>query len=202
MLKLALPKGRLSEAVFSLLGQCGYLFNQSTSSRQLVVEDDINQFTYYFVKPSDVVTYVEEGVCDIGVVGSDTLDEQTSDVYELLDLKIGVCKMVVAGKNDMPINKIKRIATKYPRIAKSYFNQLNQSVSIVKLNGSVELGPLVGLSDAIVDIYETGSTLRANGLDVLDDVMPISSRLIVNKESYRRLALPIQSLLEKLEEVI
>ncbi len=198
-LKLALPKGRLADDVFNVLKEAGYTIDIPKKTRKLVVTDEDNKFKYYFVKPSDVVTYVNEGVCDIGVVGKDTILENEASIYELFDLEIGKCKMVVAGKPDQTYQGDLRVATKYPKIARQYYQKTNQNVTIVKLNGSVELGPILGLSDVIVDIYETGRTLRANGLEVIDDFLDISSRIIANKASYRQKFNPINELLNRLE---
>lgn len=203
-LNIALPKGRLSDDVFNLLKQAGFKVPVLNNSRQLVVKDDINQFTYFFVKPTDVPTYVDRGVCDIGMTGMDVLIESQKQVYELLDLKIGLCKMVLAGVDSSILNKQGElvIASKFPKITEAYFKTKNQSVHIVKLNGSVELGPIVGLSDAIVDIFETGSTLRANGLSVIDDIQDISAYLIANKASYRIKNKKINELIERLKVVL
>lgn len=186
-IKIALPKGRLAKQVLELLKNVGYELDIDPSSRTLIQEDPNNQYQFMFVKPSDVITYVEEGVCDIGFVGKDNILEEQADVYELLDLGIGVCKMVIAGYQNQSLdsNKTLKVATKYPVIARQYLSQMNIPSTIVTLQGSVELGPLVGLSDVIVDIYETGSTLRANNLVVLEDLFQISTRLIANKASYR-----------------
>ncbi|MEC9485315.1 MAG: ATP phosphoribosyltransferase [Candidatus Izemoplasma sp.] len=199
-LKFALPKGRLADSVFSVLEKAGYKIEVPKKTRKLVVTDEANQFKYYFVKPSDVVTYVDEGVCDIGVVGKDTILESSASVYELFDLGIGKCKMVVAGLPNYTYQGELRVATKYPKIAREYYAKTNQTVNIVKLNGSVELGPILGLSDVIVDIYETGRTLRANGLEVIDDFLDISSRVIANKASYRQKYTEIKTLLNRLEQ--
>jgi len=203
-LNIALPKGRLSDDVFELLNQAGYDIPVIENQRRLVIEDKKNQFKYFFVKPTDVPTYVDRGVCDIGITGKDILIESHKQVYELLDLNIGRCKMVLAGLNPSVMDKEGEliIATKFPKIAETFFSQRNQDVLIVKLNGSVELGPIVGLSDAIVDIYETGSTLKANGLSVFEDIERISAYLISNKASYRLKNKEIRSLVERLIEVI
>jgi ATP phosphoribosyltransferase len=186
-IKIALPKGRLAKQVLELLQTVGYTFDIDVSSRSLIQEDTTNKYQFMFVKPSDVITYVEEGVCDIGFVGKDNILEEQADIYELLDIGIGSCKMVIAGYRGQTLNQTKtlKVATKYPTIATRYLSQMNIPSSIVTLQGSVELGPLVGLSDVIVDIYETGSTLRANNLVVLQDLFPITTRLIANKASYR-----------------
>ncbi|MFW6319694.1 MAG: ATP phosphoribosyltransferase [Bacillota bacterium] len=201
-LNIALPKGRLAEEVFALLKKAGYIVPKNTNTRKLIIEDKKNNFTYFLVKPTDVITYVEEGVCDIGIIGKDNILEEDKDIYELLDLSLGQCKMVVAGINNsvmIQANPLK-VATKYPKIAKTYFKKTNTQVDIIKLNGSVELGPLVGLSDVIVDIYETGNTLKANGLNVFDDIVHISSRLIANKASYRLKNVAIKTITNNLQK--
>ncbi len=201
-LHIALPKGRLADEVFSLLKKAGYTVPKNTNSRKLIIEDTKNNFTYFLVKPTDVITYVEEGVCDIGIIGKDNILEEAKDIYELLDLSLGRCKMVVAGIDYGVMTQANplTVATKYPLIAKTYFKKINKPVDIIKLNGSVELGPLVGLSDVIVDIYETGNTLRANGLSVFDDIVNISSRLIANKASYRLKNTAIKTITKKLQK--
>ncbi len=203
-LNIALPKGRLSKDVFNLLELAGYKVPKIENGRKLVIDDEINNFSYYFVKPTDVPTYVDRGVCDIGINGMDTLIESGKDLYELLDLGIGRCKMVLASTSKDVLDKQGElvIATKFPIISNNYFKASNQAVSLIKLNGSVELGPIVNLSDAIIDIYETGSTLHANGLKVIDEVLPISSYLVANKASYRIKNKEINDLIESLNEVI
>lgn len=198
--KIALPKGRLSFKVFELMKNAGYQIEVEKNTRKLVIVDEDNKFIYMFIKPSDVITYVYEGVCDIGVVGRDSIIEEAKDVYELLDLKIGKCKMVVAGHKETDLENRSTIivASKYPNIAKSYFLKRNIVAETVKLNGSVELGPIVGLSDVIVDIFETGSTLKANNLVVIDDIFDISCRLITNKVSYRTKNTQIKELQRRL----
>jgi ATP phosphoribosyltransferase len=201
-IKIALPKGRLAKQVLDLLQTVGYTFDIDVSSRALIQQDTTNNYQFMFVKPSDVITYVEEGVCDIGFVGKDNILEEQADIYELLDLGIGSCKMVIAGYSGQSLNQTKtlKVATKYPTIAKKYLSQMNIPSSIVTLQGSVELGPLVGLSDVIVDIFETGSTLRANNLVVLQDLFPITTRLIANKASYRTKRSMIEPLLTTLSK--
>ena len=186
-LKIALPKGRLAYQVFDMMNNAGYSIDVEEKTRKLIIKDDVNKFIYMFIKPTDIVTYVDQGVCDIGVVGKDSIVEEDKDIYELMDLEIGKCKMVVAGEDESILENISsiRVASKYPKIAKDYFDSINIRADIVKLNGSVELGPLVGLSDVIVDIFETGSTLKANNLLVVSDIFDISCRLISNKVSYR-----------------
>lgn len=201
-IKIALPKGRLAYQVFDLMNQAGYDIDVEKNTRKLIIKDVKNKFMYMFIKPSDIITYVYEGVCDVGVVGKDSIVEENKSVYELLDLKIGKCQMVVAGKEIDALDNITAItvASKYPKIATDYFNSQNISSTIVKLNGSVELGPLVGLSDVIVDIYETGATLRANNLKVITEIFDISCRLISNKVSYRNHNLKIRELENRLSQ--
>lgn len=200
LLTIALPKGRLAKQILAKMEEQGYPINLDPSSRVLIQQDD-NNYAYMFVKPSDVITYVEEGVCDIGFVGNDSILEERKDIYELSDLRIGRCKMVIAGKDTNILDKRTsiRVASKYPYIAQQAFDTLGINSIIVTLKGSVELGPLVGLSDVIVDIYETGNTLRANNLSVIKDLFEISTRLIANKASYRRKRTIIDSIITSLE---
>ena len=188
MLNIALPKGRLGDKVYDLFAKIGFecaLYNEP--NRKLVLTSEENQVSYFLVKPSDVTIYVDRGVADIGVVGKDTLLESDADVYELLDLQLGKCRVAVAGAPDFRADRSTtlRVATKYPSIAQKYYASQNQDIEIIKLNGSIELAPILGLSDVIVDIVETGSTLRENNLAVLEEIMPISARLVVNKSSYK-----------------
>lgn len=190
-LNIALPKGRIADKTIELLEAIGLDCSETKGhSRKLVFVDDKNKIKYFLVKPSDVPTYVEYGTADIGVVGYDVLKEEGRQLYEVLNLGFGKCRMVVAGpkelegKEDNLIKK--RVATKYPRITRDYFErQKNESIEIIKLNGSVELAPLVGLSDVIVDIVESGKTLKANGLVVLENILDISARLVVNRVSFK-----------------
>jgi len=186
-LTIALPKGRIGESAIKRLKAIGLANNISPKSRKLVFTDNEN-IRYLMVKGVDVVTYVENGVADVGIVGSDTILEQASDVYEIMDLGFGKCKFSIAGMKDKELYKsdeVIKIATKYPNIAKAHFKKKQQKIEIIKINGSVELAPLVGLSDAIVDIVETGSTLKANGLSIIEDMFDVSAKLIVNHTSYR-----------------
>ena len=196
MLNMALPKGRLGDKVFSMLERAGYGGARlAENSRCLVVEDEVSEVRYFLVKPSDVAIYVLHGAADVGVVGKDSLLETTPDVYELLDLNIGICRMVVAGREGFtPSRRVLRVATKYPNIAKNYYDAQNKEIELIALNGSIELAPIVGLSDVIVDIVETGSTLQANQLVVLEEIMPISARLISNIASYKFKNAAIQQL--------
>lgn len=187
--------------VFKLFEEAGYCIQKPEDERQLVVVDENNSFTYVFVKPTDVCTYVEEGICDIGIVGSDIIQEQEKDIYELFDLDIAKCKMITAGKKGYTLqgNSTLTVATKYPNIAKKYLKDYASKIRIVKLNGSVELGPLIDLSDIIVDITETGKTIEANNLEIYTELFDISSRLIANKRSYRTHYKVITRLVENLK---
>ena len=188
MLNVALPKGRLGDKVYELFASIGYDCSEIyADNRKLVFESKENNVRYLLVKPSDVAIYIARGAADIGVVGKDILDEGSFDVYELIDLKLGKCNMCVAAENDYvedPERPI-RVATKFPNIAKRYYSSFNREIDIIKLNGSIEIAPLVGLSDVIVDIVETGTTLKENNLRVYEKILPISARLIANKSSYR-----------------
>ena len=188
MVNIALPKGRLGEKVYGLLKNAGFACPElEESSRKLVFENQEKGVRYFWVKPSDVAIYVERGAADIGVVGKDILLEYNPDVYELFDLELGKCRMAVAAKNDFIDDRSKtlRVATKFTNIAGQYYASLGRRIDIIKLNGSIELAPLLGLSDVIVDIVETGSTLRANGLVEFNKICDISARLIANKASMK-----------------
>lgn len=204
MLSIALPKGRLGEKVYTLLQQCGFGCEEDFSkTRKLIVENAQAGVRFFWVKPSDVPIYVEHGAADIGIVGKDTLDESGADVYELLDTGLGRCDMCVAGFPgfEEDTGSVLRVATKFPQIAKSHYAARGRDIDIIKLNGSIELAPLVGLADVIVDIVETGTTLRENGLAVLERFLPISARLIANKAAYQFKGQRIDQLLQKLNEV-
>lgn len=205
MFNIALPKGRLADKVCKLLQNIGFDTKEVLEdSRKLVFLDEQNQVSYFLVKPSDVAIYVERGVADIGVVGKDILLEYKPDVYELLDLNIGKCRVAVAGKNSFRENKERplRVATKFVNITNEYYSSLNREIEIIKLNGSIELAPILNMSDVIVDIVETGSTLKENDMRVITEIMPISARLIANKSSYKFKSNVIDNLVEKLAEVI
>lgn len=191
-LTIALCKGRVANQTMDLLEKLGIKCEEikDKSTRKLIFVDEEHKLKFFLAKGPDVPTYVEYGAADLGVVGSDIIDEEQRGVIELLDLGFGKCRMCVCGPasaKDLLMHREQiRVATKYPVIAKDYFhNKKYQTVDIIKLNGSVELGPIVELSDVIVDIVETGSTLRENGLEVLEEINPISSRLIVNKVSLK-----------------
>ena len=188
MINVALPKGRLGEKVLAILESAGYPCPAiHDPGRRLIFENEESGVRYFWVKPSDVAIYVERGAADVGVVGKDILLEYRPDVYELLDLHMGKCRMCVAGPKtfrDDP-EKTLRVATKFPHIARDYYAGRSREIDIIKLNGSIELAPILGLSDVIVDIVETGATLRENDLDALETIVPISARLIANKSSYQ-----------------
>ena len=188
MVNIALPKGRLGEKVYNLLKSAGYPCPAiEAESRKLVFENPEAGVRYFWVKPSDVAIYVERGAADIGVAGKDILLEYQPDVYELADLGVGRCRMCVAGKKDFFDDRTQtlRVATKFPRIARTYYSSLSRDIDIIQLNGSIELAPILGLSDVIVDIVETGRTLLENGLEPKEEIVPISARLIANKVSYK-----------------
>ena len=188
LLNIALPKGRLGEKVLSIFEAAGFPCPSiHETNRKLIFENEEAQVRYFWVKPSDVAIYVERGAADIGVAGKDILLEYEPDIYELLDLGIGKCKMAVAAKKDFRDDpgRTLRVATKFSNIAGSFYLSKGRDIDIIHLNGSIELAPILGLSDVIVDIVETGATLRENDLVVLEDVVPISARLIANKASYK-----------------
>ena len=188
MINVALPKGRLGEKTYSMMAAAGYDCPAILEkNRKLTFENAEKGVRYFWVKPSDVSIYVERGVADIGVCGKDTLAEQEPEVFELLDLQTGICRMCVAGPKDFYDNEERtlRVATKFPHIAEQYYAGIGRDIDIIQLNGSIEIAPVLGLSDVIVDIVETGKTLRENNLDVLQEIMPISARLICNKVSYQ-----------------
>lgn len=202
---IALPKGRLADKVCRMLSAIGFDTKGVTDdNRKLVFVDEKNEVSYFLVKPSDVAIYVERGVADIGVVGKDILLETSPDVYELLDLNTGKCRVAVAGKNDFAENKERplRVATKFVNIASEYYSSINREIEIIKLNGSIELAPILNMSDVIVDLVETGTTLKENDMRVITEIMPISARLIANKSSYKFKGLAIDALVQKLSEVV
>lgn len=188
MLNIALPKGRLGEKVYGLFEKAGYPCPAiRENSRKLIFENGEAGVRYFWVKPSDVAIYVERGAADIGVAGKDILLEYRPEVYELLDLHVGKCRMAVAAKRDFrdPISRPLRVATKFSRIAEDYYLSRGRDIDVIHLNGSIEIAPILGLSDVIVDIVETGTTLKENDLVIFDTVVPISARLIANKTSYK-----------------
>ena len=204
MLNVALPKGRLGDKVYDLLAGVGYGCPENyAESRKLVVENPAAGIRYFLVKPSDVAIYVEHGAADIGIVGKDILAESGADVYELLDTGLGKCRMCVAGPKDFADDPgvTLRVATKFVNIAKRYYAAQGRDIDIITLNGSIELAPILGLSDVIVDIVETGTTLKENDLAVLTEFMPISARFIANRASYQFKKKAIETLLKRLKEV-
>ena len=188
MLNIALPKGRLGEKVYSVFEaagfECPYIHE---NSRKLIFENAEKGVRYFWVKPSDVAIYVERGAADIGVAGKDILLEYRPDIYELLDLKLGKCRMAVAAPVDFrdTLDLTLRVATKCPNIATEYYDSCGRDIDIIKLNGSIEIAPILGLSDVIVDIVETGTTLKENDLEVKSEIQPISARLIANKAAFK-----------------
>ena len=203
-LDIALPKGRLGEKVAALLARTGVACSGiDGDSRKLVLESDDGSVRFFWVKPADVPIYVERGAADMGVAGKDVLLESGADVYELLYLGLGRCRMCVAGPKDFQEDQSRalRVATKFVNIAKRYYAAQGRDIDIIQLNGSIELAPILGLSDVIVDIVETGTTLRENDLKVLTEFMPISARFIANRASYQFKHRQIETLLKKLTEV-
>jgi ATP phosphoribosyltransferase len=203
-INIALPKGRLLKKVYDLFKKIGYENKELLEdNRKLIFEN--KGIRYLIVKPSDVGIYVEKGVADIGIVGKDILLENSHDIYELLDLKFGKCKICMASIKDYKedIERRLRVATKYINVSKKYFDSINRDVEIIKLNGSVELAPILNLSDVIIDIVETGSTLKENNLIVIKDIVDyISSRLIVNKVSFKFKNNLITEIVKNIEEVL
>ena len=188
LINIALPKGRLGEKVYALFKAAGYPCPAlEEENRKLVFENPEAGVRYFWVKPSDVAIYVERGAADVGVAGKDILLEYAPDVYELSDLGLGKCRMCVAGKKDFrdDRSRVLRVATKFPRIAREYYSSISREIDIIHLNGSIEIAPILGLSDVIVDIVETGRTLLENGLEPKEEIVPISARLIANKVSYK-----------------
>ena len=187
MLNVALPKGRLGEKVYDMFEKAGFPCPSiKENNRKLIFENAEKQVRYFWVKPSDVPIYVERGAADIGVAGKDILLEYEPDVYELLDLKMGKCSMAVAAKADFIDDNQKKlvVATKFSKIAKKYSGTQDREIDIIHLNGSIEIAPILNLTDVIVDIVETGTTLKENNLVVVDKFLPISARLIANKASF------------------
>ncbi len=203
MLNIALPKGRLGERVYKMFEQAGFECPEvMEDTRKLIFENEALSVRYFWVKPSDVSIYVERGAADLGVAGKDILLEYRPDVYELLDLNTGICKMAVAapvGFRDDP-SKTLKVATKFSNIAKSFYSQCGREIDIIHLNGSIEIAPILGLSDVIVDIVESGKTLKENNLEVVEDIIPISARLIANKSSFKFKNKPIEKILDSLSK--
>ncbi len=207
-LTIALAKGRMQEDALALFARAGILVDESElQSRRLVIHSTDRRFSFVLVKPSDVPTYVEYGVADAGVCGRDVLLEARSDVHEPLDLKFGYCRIAVAGKRevvgaDYNLLATVRVATKYPRITTEYFQAKGVPIEIIPLSGSVELAPLLGLSDRIVDLVETGRTLKENGLEVIETITDTTARLIVNRASFHLKRAAVSALIEDLAKVL
>ena len=205
MLNIALPKGRLGEKVYSVFEKAGFSCPSiKENNRKLVFENEETGVRYFWVKPSDVSIYVERGVADIGVCGKDILAEYTPDVYELLDLKTGKCRMAVAGKKDFYDDgqTTLKVATKFVKVAKRFYEKKGRDIDVIKLNGSIEIAPILGLSDVIVDIVETGTTLKENDLEVLETVFPISARLIANKVAFKFKTSAIERLVKEVSKLL
>lgn len=208
-LTFALAKGRLARKTLEVFEKIGITCEEmkDPDTRKLIFVNEELKLRFFLAKASDVPTYVEYGAADIGVVGKDTILEEGRNLFEVMDMGFGKCRMCVCGpqsaKELLKKNEIIRVASKYPHIAKDYFNnKKNQTVEIIKLNGSVELAPIVGLSEVIVDIVETGTTLRENGLDVIEEICPLSARMVVNQVSLRMEHERIQKLLTDLKDVL
>ena len=205
-LSIALTKGRLEKKTVAMLERMGYgTENMKNKGRALVFEDTKKDIRYFLVKSNDVITYVNHGVADIGVVGKDTLMERGNQNYELLDLEFGKCKFCVASLPDQDVfQKVGhvKIGTKYPQVAREYFLSRGIDVEVIKIDGSVELAPILGLADGIVDIVETGTTLKENGLVILEEVCEISARVIVNKASFKLKRNEIMAVVRDLESVV
>ena len=202
MINIALPKGRLGEKVYEMFEKAGYECPSiKENNRKLIFENEEKQVRYFWVKPSDVSIYVERGAADIGVAGKDILLEYEPEIYELLDLNIGKCRMAVAAKKDFYDDgqSTLRVATKFTSIAAKHYAGKCRDIDIIKLNGSIEIAPILGLSDVIVDIVETGTTLKENDLEVIETVVPISARLIANKASFKFKTAQIEDITEKLK---
>ena len=205
MLNVALPKGRLGEKVYDMFEKAGFECPSiKETNRKLIFENPEKGVRYFWVKPSDVAIYVERGAADIGVAGKDILLEYEPDIYELLDLGFGKCRMAVAAPNDFRDNpqQTLRVATKFSNIAKNYYASLGRDIDIIHLNGSIEIAPILGLSDVIVDIVETGTTLKENNLSVFETIVPISARFIANKASFKFKNEQITKIAQSLEQQI
>ncbi|MGD7043398.1 ATP phosphoribosyltransferase [Jeotgalibacillus proteolyticus] len=203
-LTIAMPKGRIFEEAVVMLKNAGYrLPPEFDDSRKLIIEVPEEKLRFILAKPMDVPTYVEHGVADLGIAGKDVMLEEERDVYELLDLAISHCYLAVAGLPNTVMNEVApKIATKYPNVASSYFREQGEQVEIIKLNGSIEIAPIIGLTDRIVDIVSTGRTLKENGLVEYERIVDITSRLIVNPVSYRIKHQRIQEMVDRLDDVI
>jgi len=204
-LTIAVAKGRLQTEALYLLARAGLsVSGEMLASRRLAVEDEAGRFRLIFVKPGDVPVYVEHGIADCGVVGRDVLLESEADVLQPLTLGIGRCRMVVAAQSDMPLSgyRVLRVATKYPRVTARHFGLRGLSVEIIQLSGSVEVAPLLGLADCIVDLVETGRTLRDNGLTIVEVIAESTARLVINRASYQLKAEAVAHLIDSLSEKV
>ena len=205
MINVALPKGRLGDKAYAVLERAGYPCPaMKEDNRKLTFVNEEIGICYFLVKPSDVAAYVERGAADIGIAGKDILLEYKPDVYELLDLQMGRCRMCVAGPKDFRDDHsgTLRVATKFPNIARTYYSAKSREIELIHLNGTIELAPLVGLSDVIVDIVETGKTLIENGLAPLEEIVPISARLIANKASFKFKGAELRTLQAQVERAM
>lgn len=205
MINIALPKGRLGDKVYDKFVAAGYECEaMKEKNRKLIFEDNEKGVRYFWVKPSDVSIYVERGAADMGVAGKDILLENEPDIYELLDLDIGKCRMAVASVRDFEDNgkRTLKVATKFTNVAQKYYTKKGRDIDIIKLNGSIELAPILGLSDVIVDLVETGTTLKENNLEVVETVVPISARLIVNKASFKFKNKEIEKIVSRMKEQV
>lgn len=205
MINIALPKGRLGEKVYTLFEAAGYECPAiKENNRKLIFENQEKQIRYFWVKPSDVSIYVERGAADVGVAGKDILLEYEPEIYEFLDLGVGKCRMAVAAKKGFYDSgeRTLKVATKFSNIARQYYAGKDRDIDIIKLNGSIELAPILGLSDVIVDIVETGTTLKENNLEVVESIVPISARLIGNKASFKFKTAQIEDIIKMMKEQI
>ncbi len=205
MINIALPKGRLGERVYAMFEAAGYECPSiKENNRKLIFENEEKGVRYFWVKPSDVAIYVERGAADVGIAGKDILLEYSPDIYELLDLGIGKCRMCVAAKRDFidREDKTLKVATKFPNIASGYYRSISRDIDIIKLNGSIEIAPILSLSDVIVDIVETGTTLKENDLEVKKTIVDISARLIANKASSKFKYSEIQKIVNSIKEQV
>ena len=205
MLNVALPKGRLGERVYAAFEKAGFACPSiKENNRKLIFENEEAGVRYFWVKPSDVSIYVDRGAADVGVCGKDILAEYAPDVYELLDLKTGVCRMAVAAKKDFHDDgeRTLKVATKFVNCAKQFYAGKGRDIDVIKLNGSIEIAPILGLSDVIVDIVETGTTLKENNLEVVETIFPISARLIANKASFKFKTAEIERLTKGVQALV
>ena len=205
MINISRPKGRLGEKVYAMFEAAGYECPAiKENNRKLIFENEEKGLRYFWVKPSDVSIYVERGAADIGVAGKDILLEYEPDIYEMFDLNIGKCRMAVAAKKEFRDNgeRTLKVATKFVNIARQYYAGIGRDIDIIKLNGSIEIAPILGLSDVIVDIVETGTTLKENDLEVKETVVPISARLIVNKTAFKFKTAQIEQIVRDMKEQV